>query len=324
MKSKKQGYNLIQGLLRNSDSYTRLKAGRIAIGILVFLFCFNAYAESVAITMDDPNTLHTPLMSARERDNAILNTLNKNHLKIILFVHGDYVNSLEGKALLKRWNASGQTLGNHTYSHWDLEEVSLHDDESDFTRNEHMIAHYTHFQKVFRYPYLKEGDTVEKRDGFRAFLKAKHYRVGSVTIDASDWAISDRLERALAKNPKTNLIPYKNYYLAHIWNRAQYYDQLAISVLGRSPKHILLIHHNLLNALFLNDLIQMFKQHGWKVIDANNAYTDPVYQLVPKTLPAGESLIWALAKQTGKYDKQLRYPGEDESYETPGMDAAGL
>ena len=70
--------------------------------------------------------------------------------------------------------------------------------------------------------------------------------------------------------------------------------------------------------------INMFKEKGWQVINADEAYRDPVYRLTPKTLPAGESLIWALAKQTGRYDKQLRYPGEDESYEAPAMDKLKL
>ena len=41
-------------------------------------------------------------------------------------------------------------------------------------------------------------------------------------------------------------------------------------------------------------------------------------------LPAGESLIWVLAKQSGKYDSMLRYPAEDERYEKEKMDALGL
>jgi len=68
----------------------------------------------------------------------------------------------------------------------------------------------------------------------------------------------------------------------------------------------------------------LFVERGWKPIDAVHAYEDPVYDLQPKTLPAGESLIWALAKESGKFDKELRYPGEDDIYENPKMDALGL
>lgn len=44
----------------------------------------------------------------------------------------------------------------------------------------------------------------------------------------------------------------------------------------------------------------------------------------PDVLPAGQSLVWSLAKADGRFDARLRYPGEDGDYEAPKMDAAGL
>jgi hypothetical protein len=68
----------------------------------------------------------------------------------------------------------------------------------------------------------------------------------------------------------------------------------------------------------------MFKRKGWRLIDAEDAYKDSVFYAMPKIAPAGESLIWALAKETGRFDKLLRYPAEDGEYEKPAMDALGL
>ncbi|HZI46740.1 MAG TPA: hypothetical protein VFD75_03035, partial [Pyrinomonadaceae bacterium] len=62
----------------------------------------------------------------------------------------------------------------------------------------------------------------------------------------------------------------------------------------------------------------------WKLIDAEDAFSDQVFSTRPNILPAGESIIWALAKQTGKVDDILRYPGEDSDYEKPKMDKLGL
>lgn len=76
--------------------------------------------------------------------------------------------------------------------------------------------------------------------------------------------------------------------------------------------------------MFLDDLIERFKAEGWEVMDADRAYTDPIYNEVPRTIPAGESLIWALAKQSGKFENSLRYPAEDGVYEKPFMDKLGL
>ena len=116
----------------------------------------------------------------------------------------------------------------------------------------------------------------------------------------------------------------ENYYLQHVWERAQYYDSLSQKVLGRSVKHTLLIHHTQLNALFLNDLIAMFRSKGWRVIPAREAFQDPVFQMEPDIVPAGESIIWALAKATGKFDNLLRYPEEEEANEKSVMDNRGL
>jgi hypothetical protein len=49
-----------------------------------------------------------------------------------------------------------------------------------------------------------------------------------------------------------------------------------------------------------------------------------IFMSEPKHLPAGESLIWSLAKESGKFDSVLRYPGEDGDYEKDKMDKHGL
>jgi peptidoglycan-N-acetylglucosamine deacetylase len=288
------------------------------------LFAYNSAAQNITITLDNPNSKSTPLLSPEERDKKILAALNKNNLKIVLFAQGKQIDNPQGTSLLKRWNKAGHTIGNHTYSHLTMNEITEKQDEEDSLRNEKILQKYSNFKKIFRFPFLKEGDTLAKRDAFRTFLHDHHYEFGSVTIDTSDWYISDRLEKKLAQNPKADLAPYRKYYLDHIWSKAQYYDNLAVQVTGRSPNHTLLIHHNLLNSLFLGDVIQMFKDKGWNLINADEAFRDPVFKLTPNTLPAGESLIWALAKETGRYNDKLRYPGEDGSYEKEPMDKLGL
>ena len=158
----------------------------------------------------------------------------------------------------------------------------------------------------------------------RAFLASHGYRVGHVTIDNSDWIIDQRLTARLQKDPKADVKPYRDFYLEHMWDRAQYYDSLAGRVVGRPVKHTVLMHFNLLNGLFLSDLIEMFRSKGWQLIDAEEAFTDPIFRAEPKTLPAGESIVWALAKEKGTIAKSLRYPAEDGEYEMARMNKLGL
>ena len=280
----------------------------------------------LAITMDDPNNYTSPLMSPAERDENIRRALRNSGLKAALFVCGERVDNPAGKTLLKNWDVESNLICNHSYSHWYLpsKKINLEDYTADITKCEKLISHHGQFTKLFRFPYLKEGDTIEKRDGVRAFLNAHGYRNGYVTIDASDWYYNQRLESALKKNPKTDLAPYRDAYCAHILDRANYYRNLSLDVLDREIPHTLLIHHNLLNALFLGDLIAMFKSEGWELTDASKAYSDPIFASNPDIIPAGESLVWALAKETGRFENRLRYPAEDSVYEEAALDSLGL
>jgi hypothetical protein len=132
------------------------------------------------------------------------------------------------------------------------------------------------------------------------------------------------MSERLKQDPKAATAGYRDFYLAHIWERALYYDDLARRVTGRAVRHTLLIHDNLLNAFFLSDLLQMFEDKGWRLIDAEKAFADPLFRAEPNILPAGESIVWALAKESKKFEAMLRYPGEDGPYEKEKMDRLGL
>ena len=95
-------------------------------------------------------------------------------------------------------------------------------------------------------------------------------------------------------------------------------------MLGYQVKHTLLVHFNLLNALFLGDLIAMFKSKGWQLIDAEDAFADPVFAAKPQVVPAGESIIWSIAKEKGILPKSARYPAEDGDIEAARMKKLGL
>jgi len=281
----------------------------------------------IAITIDDFNWNKSVKLDPDQRNQALLAALRSHgNLKAALFVTCRFADNDKGRQLLKDWDRAGHLIGNHSYSHKYLNssKVTAEVFNADIEKCGELIKSFPQFQKSFRFPYLKEGESAAKRDAVRNFLKEKGYRIGHVTIDASDWAIEDRLSARLAKDPAADVRPYRDFYLSHMWERSLYYDDLARKVLGRPVKHTILMHYNLLNALFLGDLLEMFRSKDWKLIDAADAFKDPVFAATPNIVPAGESIIWALAKETGKFDKLLRYPGEDSVYENATMDKLGL
>jgi peptidoglycan/xylan/chitin deacetylase (PgdA/CDA1 family) len=284
---------------------------------------FAAAAPHVAITMDDLSLLGADERTAEKRNQAILSALRAHSVKAAIFVSGKNVDSPLGPRLLKQWNDDGHIIANHTYSHRNYATSDFRQYCADILRCDALIKDYRQFRRLFRFPYLKEGDTAEHRDRLRTFLAEHGYRNGAVTIDASDWYIDDRLRKRLTADSKSDITGYRDYYLQHIADRSRYYDDLSRHALGRSVKHTLLLHHNLVNELYLGDILDQYKRQGWKLIDAELAYTDSIFSEKPSVLPAGDSLVLALAVQRGKA-KLPRYPPEDGKYEAPNMDRLGL
>lgn len=186
-----------------------------------------------------------------------------------------------------------------------------------------MLAPHGSFYKLFRFPYLAEGKTEQGRDALRALLKENGYRTAPVTIDTSDWYIDARLTKRLQRGIGKPIHDYRSYYLGHLMGRAEYYDGLAKAVFGHAIDHVILLHHRMATAMFLDAALTMFDRRGWRLVDAAVAFSQPELLLQPDTLPSGQSLLWALAKEKGA-GGELRYPGEDGYYEKTAMDALGL
>jgi peptidoglycan/xylan/chitin deacetylase (PgdA/CDA1 family) len=278
--------------------------------------------RSIAITMDDLNWM--PLPNPTEINQRLLDAMRNHEARLALFVIGRNADSPTGRALIQPWRQGGHLIGNHTYSHRSYSALTFDEFSADVIHADKVLASDLGTQRLFRFPALKEGDTAVKRDRMREFLATHHYRIGHVTIDASDWYYDNRLRQRLASDAGFDVTRFRRPYLEHLWDRAQFYDNLSIEALGRTVPHTLLIHWNLLNSLFLGDVLEMFHMRGWRIVDAGDAFRDRIFLRAPKTVPAGESLLWALAKESGKFDEVLRYPGEDDVYEKPKLERLGL
>lgn len=278
----------------------------------------------IAITIDDFDIQDTPLLSGEARSRAILASLDRFGVRSAGFPAGKLVDSESGARYLRDWSAAGHILGNHSYSHTRFGELDSPAATAEIAKCELLLAPYPTFRKMFRFPYLAEGANKADRDRIRAVLRLNGYRNAHVTIDTSDWYLNSRMIRKLRTEPGSDLGPYRRYYLDHLWDRATFYDGLARALFGRPVTHTLLLHHNLASGLFLGDALAMFRERGWRLADAAKAFDQPLFAIGPDVVPAGQSLIWALAKAHGGFEGRLRFPGESDVYEKPAMDRLGL
>jgi peptidoglycan/xylan/chitin deacetylase (PgdA/CDA1 family) len=280
-----------------------------------------AHAQSVALTFDDGLNPHGQ-PEAAAWNQSILTALAEAEVTAMLLLACKNAESAEGMQLVAAWEQAGHSIANHTYSHRNLANPALSAEAfiADVEKCGKVLDSLPGSTARLRFPYLKEGETAEKRDAVRRWMTRNGYRPAPVSIDASDWYYSSRFLEWRKANPDGDVDAYRQAYLAHLWNRASYYDDLSKRVLGRSVKHVLLLHTNAINAAFLPDVIAMFRSRGWSIISPEEAFADPVYAMQPNMLPAGEGILWALAKQAGI--EGLRYPAEDGEYEAALVDEA--
>ena len=278
----------------------------------------------IAFSFDDGSTRNILSYDNAEWNSMIRKQLKDNHIQAVWFATGGNVDNEKGKQLLQKWSEDGHILANHTYSHFNYNDslMTCKAYTKDIQKCHSILKSYKNYEKIFRFPYLKGGNTVAKRDSINLFLKQNGYKQGWVTIDASDWYINMRLIRRLKQNPNADISEFKEYYINHIFERAQYYNNLSKQINNRQIKHTVLLHFNLTSALFLNDLIEKFRNEGWIIDDYSETIKDRIYSEHPTAMPAEQSLIWMQAKQKGEFE--LRYPGEDIKYEKDKMDKLKL
>ncbi|WP_180135024.1 polysaccharide deacetylase family protein [Acinetobacter sp. YH12070] len=293
--------------------------------IFLVLLCTNitAQAKSLALSFDDG--LNPAFNAQAEQINAqVLKHLHDQQIKCIVFPSLIKIGDYQGKQLIQDWGQSGHLIGNHSALHQNLnkENVSAKDYIKSIAHADTVLKTLPNYIRTYRYPFLKEGNNAEKRDAVYQWLEQHQYRIGGVSIDASDWFYNRKYLDYAKLQDQDKLDRLKQAYIAHLLHRADYYDQLAQLTINRSPQHVLLLHVNAINAAFLKDLITAFQQHGWTFISAADALQDPLYAQRSQNIPAGESVIWSITKTKGI--TQLRYPAEDAPYEIDNLKQHGL
>jgi peptidoglycan-N-acetylglucosamine deacetylase len=211
----------------------------------------------------------------------------------------------DGALMLQLWVKAGHPLANHTYSHLNLDRNSAEDFNREILRNEPVLELLMppggkHDYRWLRYPYLHEGDTLEKRRAVRAFLAQHHYKVAETTLDYEDYAWNSAYARCLDKHDEQAKVWLRESYLATAdeWMRAQ--RDMSRQIWGRDINHVLLLHQGAFSATILPDLFALLKKQGYEFVTLEEAQSDPVYAEDPDiAIPGSGTLIEQMVVKRG-------------------------
>jgi hypothetical protein len=139
-----------------------------------------------------------------------------------------------------------------------------------------------------------------------------HSGAGYVTVDTFDWYLDAKYQQAALAGRTVNAERLREVYVQVLVEGANFYDALSRRALGRSPKHVLLLHENDLAALHIVHLVARLRQEGWTIVDADAAYDDAIARLVPDTLFLGQGRVAALAQDAGDTGPFSKWEDEAE------------
>lgn len=269
--------------------------------LVFFFFLFGIIelrAKEISLSFDDAPRDGSQYFSGIQRTKALLKSLNDAKVRRVAFyLNPVRMNNSEGVDRVKSYALAGHVLGNHSYDHPNLKEVGAEAFVENIHRAHLQIRDLNGFKPWFRYPFLSKGKTIEENQKVSSALDKMNYKDACITIDNFDWYMDSLFQKALKEKKKINFEKLKAAYVDILLDSINFYDSLAIKVVGRSPKHVLLLHENDLNALFLPNLVQALKEQGWKIISPEEAYSDPIWAKTPKTLHHGDGRIAALAEE---------------------------
>lgn len=240
----------------------------------------------IAITVDD-----LPVGSGEFRNGERRQTLKR--MIEVFQKHGltkvyGFVNSTdlddwsEVNKMLQDWLRAGFLLGNHTHSHPALSETTATEYIREIKKTDAFLANLGVDQKtrrVFRYPFLQEGNTLRKREAVRRFFANNGYEVAPVTFDGRDHYYNELYADA-PKGSAAREHAVSGGVLTAATGLAGA-QVLANTIFGRDVKHVMLMHLALINVEMLDRTLTDLENRGARFVTLDEALKDPVYKLNP-------------------------------------------
>ena len=259
-------------------------------------------AKRIALTFDDVPRNAGAFLTEDERTTRLIDGLERAGVEQAAFfvTTGNLGQTTGGAERIARYIAAGHVLANHTHSHPHLSEVSADAFLADIDRASAWLAQQPSNRPWMRYPYLDEGrDDRAKREAVRAGLAARGLSNGIVTIDASDWHYDDLATQAKAAGQAIDMAALGELWVESHVQSAEFNDDLARRVLGRSPAHVMLLHEADVTALYVADLVAALRANGWIIISADEAFADPLAKMLPDVPSAQGTITEMVAWERG-------------------------
>ncbi|GAB3180349.1 polysaccharide deacetylase family protein [Telluribacter humicola] len=284
------------------------------LALLLSLTALGAIAQpkQLCVTVDDLPTVEYGEGNQKEITQKLVAHFQKYNIPAIGFVNeGKLYESgklkAERVALLHQWLDNGYELGNHTYGHPSYHQTPFSSYSKDVLKGAVVTPPLSKKAglpwRYFRHPFLHIGQNQARYDSLSSFLTQHNFIEAPVTIDNDDYLFAKAYSNAHKKNDKAQMQRIGSDYVKYMEAKVFFYEQASDKLFNRQIPQVLLIHANLLNADYLDDLAEMYKRNGYTFVDLHTALRDKAYlEKITKFGNYGISWIdrWALSRSVPK------------------------
>jgi peptidoglycan/xylan/chitin deacetylase (PgdA/CDA1 family) len=277
---------------------------------IILSIAFTSYAQEkrITVTIDDvPCVNCESIETIKLVNNKIIGTLNKYNVPAIGFVNEVKVYTA-GKvdtakaSILRTWLRNGYELGNHTYSHVSINDVTVEEYEDEILKGEQitkpLMREYGKYIKYFRHTQLRTGPTEAYKKKLDHVIEKHGYTVAPVTIDNDEYIYAYCYHKARQQKDSARMQLIADDYLAYMDEIIRHYENLSKDFLGYQVNQIMLLHANELNAEYLDLILELLKKHNFHFVSIDEALNDPAYKMKEGISPKG--LSWINRWQIGK------------------------
>lgn len=274
----------------------------IAAAALLLSSCA-AGPPQIAITIDDlpVHAPYPPGINSLEVNRQMTAALKAEGVPATTFVNAVNVTDPPTMEALEDWRAAGFVLGNHTWSHRHLSDMSIAEFESELTKNEPVLEKLGSGSdwRWFRYPFLDEGKDEMQRIAARGVLAKHYYRVADVTMSFSDWQFTPAYARCAAAGNKAALEELEQIYMDVAKENIGVARETARKLYGRDIPYVLLMHVSAMSAQMMPRVIQLYRNAGFRFVTLERAESDPAYRSDTDLSAQPRPSQWDLAKKKG-------------------------
>jgi hypothetical protein len=247
----------------------------LGITILAVLFAHQLRAQEIVIAFEDTLGPSTTL-DGTARTKMLIRNMARADVKQAMFLIRTKTITPKTLDRMMYYDETGQFLVNAGHNYSMLHATKSFGFPIDIMKANAALEDYRNYHKHVFFPYLYNGRDAELLEQLRNFLSEHNYSPTYVTTRVHDGYMNRLYHERILAGRNVDIRQFEKAYTKMILDAVIAYDAKARTILGFSPRQVLLLHENDIAAYCIVGAIDALTAKGFKVISPEKVFTDPI------------------------------------------------